>query len=129
MDNGFYNSTMANASDAKLLVTIPLWYRPARLIYLVDMIRTLSEFAVARLDMLILTQSCDDDQLKIVDRIIAPYRSDSKTFRVVSVYNLADQFALCWEHRKIFKDIFIGSKEYTHFVYFEDDIRFSFLNF
>lgn len=124
-----YDGILETACSSKLLVTIPLWYRPARLIHLTEMIRTLAEFPVDTLDMIILTQTCDKNEIGVVERLVAPYQSTGKTFRVLPVPELADQFALCWEHRKIIKDIFLGSPKYTHFIYFEDDIRFSFLNF
>jgi hypothetical protein len=125
----FYVSASQLARDARLLVTIPLWYRPSRLAYLADMVRVLSEFVVRQLDMIILTQTSNDDEINVIRRLVAPYESVSKTFRVVSATELTDQFSLCWEHRKIIKEVFLASDAYSHFIYLEDDIRFSFLNF
>lgn len=124
-----YTNALPLARDSSLLVTIPLWYRPHRLGYLADMVRTLSEFAVRQMEMIILTQSSKGDEIDIVRRLTSPYESASKTFRIVPERDLSDQFSLCWKHRDLIKDVFLNSDIYTHFIYFEDDIRFSFLNF
>jgi hypothetical protein len=124
----FYAGSLALACDTRLLVTIPLWFRPGRLAYLADMVRTLAEFPITQMDMVILTQTQDDDEIETVRRLTRPYESATKSFRIHSETYLPDQFSLCWQHRKMIEDVFLKTDQYTHFAYFEDDIRFSFLN-
>lgn len=83
------------AATARLLVTMPLYYRPERLIYFAEMIRTLADFPIERLTALVLTNARSVDQIKVLTDIVRPYNSEHRSFQIVSCADLHEQYELC----------------------------------
>ena len=126
----FSSQLHSKAQASRILVTIPLYFRPSRLIYLIDVVRTLADFPVQTLTMMILTNTHDAEELETLKSLVAPFNSMGKVFVIQSVAPTELSFDLCWAHRSIIKEYFCTqSCEYTHFIYFEDDIWFSYQNF
>jgi hypothetical protein len=117
-------------SNAELLVSIPLWYRPNRVIYFVEMVRTLADFPVRRLDMAVMAQTHDEVELAVLENLVRPFQGSGETFRIAPQDNLVDQFDLCWRHHSLIADAFCAPKSsYMHFLATEDDIRFGIRKF
>jgi hypothetical protein len=122
--------TIEEAREKRLLVAITFHYDAARLSYLAGVMHALSEFAVADLDVIIVTNTFFEEHVAVLRRLCAevlPHRS-----AVVRSYgNLAHPFDLSWCHKAIIThDFIVGtSAPYSHFVYLEDDIQITFANF
>jgi hypothetical protein len=130
MMHDFYAAIQSEAHTARLLVATPLCFRPHRLIHFLDMVRTLSDFPVAKMTVVIHTNTKELGELAMLARLIDGYQDEARKFEVVSRPNLLDRYDLCWQHRSTIQDVFLSSPEnYTHFIYLEDDTRFSYLNF
>ena len=111
-------------------MTIPLHFRTSRLVYFAEMIRTLADFPVEALTMMIMTNAVEDRELSVLKSLVAPYNTGGKSFLVRSVPDTPWSYDLCWAHRDVVANLFnVQRSEYTHFIYHEDDIRFSFQNF
>ena len=122
----YYNK----AESTSLLVCIPFLYRPNKLIFLAEVLRTLAEFRVRKMTVLLSTNTAQSDELAVLQKLAACYCGATTDISIVSTIDLADQYDLCWKHKAFIKDIFLRpGSDYTHFLYYEDDIRFSYDNF
>ena len=121
---------MEDASLASLLVGITFHYVPARLFYLLDVVRALADFPVRRLDVVVLTNTVDPIERGSISDILGPLLRDGKTLEVLSCPGLAHPFDLAWSHKPLISErVFPNGSPYTHFVYLEDDTRFGYMNF
>lgn len=126
----FSTQVYQTAQDSKLLVTIPCHFRPSRLIHFAEVIRTLAEFPVKSLTVMILTNTNHNHELDILRSLVAPYNIKNHYFTIKTAQDLYSPHDLCWAHRTILKEYFcVQQSEYTHFIYHEDDTRFSYQNF
>ena len=112
----------------RLLATTPLWYRPDRLGYFAEMLRTLADFQVEEFHFIIITNASSVDEIAAIERLVHPFMSLTRRFSVRSCRATFGTYDLCWEHRKVIEREFLGGS-YTHFMNFEDDMRLSFRNF
>jgi hypothetical protein len=114
---------------ARILCAITFHFSAERLVFLAEVMRSLAEFPVALLDIVIVTNTADKNEVARLDRLAAEAHPDGRP-QVRSFPRLADPFDLTWSHKTILADAFAGSAgRYTHFIYLEDDIRLSFANF
>lgn len=116
--------------SARILVCITFFYREPRLCFLAEVLRSLSEFPVAAMDVIILTNTCREEDLKVIRRLCGEILADDK-YQIQSFGDLQDPRDLTWQHKEIIAAEFGQTSEnrYTHFIYLEDDIRLSITNF
>jgi hypothetical protein len=102
----------------------------SRLNFLAETIRSLAEFPVASLDVVVVTNAVQDDELRLLQRLCDEALAGQGV--VVKSHDVsANPWDLTWRHKQIIKDEFVPPREngHTHFVYLEGDIRLSFINF
>ncbi|KAA1251987.1 hypothetical protein F0Q45_01135 [Mycobacterium simiae] len=121
----------------RILVAITFHFRESRLPNLFQIIRALSEFPVKDLDIVVTSNVDDQDSLGKVNSLAEPLLKDyplrsgsRKTLSIASFTDLADPWLLPWTHKGLIADRFLAKgSDYTHFIYLEEDILFSFDNF
>jgi hypothetical protein len=121
---------LQQASTARILVAISFHFDGGRLGYLADVLRTLSEFPVNVLNVVILTNSFDDAELALLRRLCAEILPEERC-TIRSEGDLASPWDLTWRHKSLIVEAFLGNDcgRYTHFIYLEGDIRLTFINF
>lgn len=118
------------ARGARILCCITFHFVHARLESLADVLQGLAEFPVAGLDVVIVTNAIDEDEGLALGRLAAEILGEGRT-TIHRVDALAHPFDLAWRHKDVLASRFLGPERqgFTHFVYLEDDIRFTFANF
>lgn len=122
---------ITDMTSRRLLICIALWYRRERLKFFFEQARCLAEMPVASLDLVITTQTTNRDELAEIKRILSPLVSTGFTPYIVSCPKKPwyETYYLTWEHKRFIAEWFLDpSREYTHFIYMEDDIRFTAMN-
>jgi len=95
---------------------------------LAETLRSLAEFPVAGLEVVILTNAADEERLALLHRLAAETLGHQP--RIDSHPGLADPWSLTWCHKAIIAGEFLApASRFTHFIYLEADIRLSFANF
>ena len=119
------------ARSAKILVTITFHYDENRFPFLAAVLASLAEFPVERLDVILITNTKDTDKFQILaDLCHALLRADNKSFTFSGIPELPHPFLLTWCHKSLISGkFFTNPANYTHFIYLEDDMKLSFLNF
>lgn len=117
--------------DANVLVCITFLFRPARMKNLFQVLYSLFDFGVKHLDIVIFTETNVPEELLILDRLLSKFQSPSISAKVISRPDACiDLLLLPWKHKEFVKDCFLNSEQnYSHFVYLEEDTRFSEANF
>lgn len=118
------------ASEARILCAITFHFDISRLGFLAEVIRSLSEFTVVSMEIAIVTDATRQDDVALLRRLcFEALPGESADIRCYS--ELPHPFDLTWCHKTIIAEEFARSnhRRYTHFIYLEDDIRFSFANF
>jgi hypothetical protein len=119
----------AEPTDARLLVAISAHFNAARMEYLGEVMRALAEFPVAAVDVVLATNTTKPDELAVLRRL-AGEAMPGHDVSVESFEFQAHPFNLTWAHREVLSRAFGGgAARHTHFVYLEDDIRFTYANF
>jgi hypothetical protein len=122
------SAELETALFARFLACITFLYRPERLRYLYQVFRALADFLVARMDVVVVTNTAAQEEVATLERMLRTFLPDSTT-RVQS-FELADPKELPWCHKQVLRDHFLGrGRAYTHFLYLEDDILFSYRSF
>lgn len=113
-----------------VLVAITSHNPAARLPYLLEVVRTLSDFPVRRLDIQVFVNDIGADRADALARMLRAGLPEGKSLRVrVCVGPFAPK-ELTWAHKQVIPDVFLAEgSPYTHFVYLEDDMRFGIANF
>jgi SAM-dependent methyltransferase len=120
---------LAKACAARILVSITAHFDLARLSFLAEALRSLSDFPVSALDVVIITNTFRDDELELLRRLCSETLPNSNS-SVRSYGNLSRAFNLTWCHKEIITADFHNTNDrYTHFIYLEDDVRMNFANF
>jgi len=121
-------SALGKAHEARILVAITFHYRVGKLFFLADVLRTLSEFPVDVMRVMLITNTSDAEELGILKRLCDEVSLDHA---IKTMDNLAEPVDLAWCHKQFIVSDFLNTKkfEYTHFIYAEDDIRITFQNF
>ena len=117
------------ASTARLLVAITFHCRDSRLEFLHQVLCALREFPVSRIRVILVTNASDEATLDRLGRLGGDLFGPAD-FSVEVFPDHADPFDLTWCHKDILaRDWTATGADFTHFVYLEDDIRLSFVNF
>jgi hypothetical protein len=103
-----------------LVVCITFFYKIERLKYLKESIESILEFN-CDYEIIIATNTFDKYELSVINDII-----DQK-LNILSFKN-GHPYLLAWSHFVIFADK-IKELKYTHFLYLEDDLKFTQINF
>ena len=128
--DGLNSLTLERARTARVLVAITVHFNANRLKFLAEVLRTLSDFPVAAMEIILVTNTLSDDKLAVLRRLCDEISPANR----ISIRNhdyLAHPFNLTWSHRAIVAREFVKNNggRYTHFIYLEDDIRLTFINF
>ena len=117
--------------DCSVLVCITFLDRPARLRYLFQVLQQLCEIDLRRLDVFVFSETDAPDRLAALDRLLARFRDPSTFLNVISCPGTKGNLRLLpWEHKHLVKERFTDPQfNYTHFIYLEEDTRFSEFNF
>ena len=105
--------------------------------YLFQVVRTFSEYPVASLDIVIVTNVVDKDKLYRITSLCSPLlephparSSGKKTLSIESFPDLSDPWHLPWCHKHLISGRFLDEKAaYSHYIHVEDDIIVPFDNF
>ncbi len=128
--NGMLAWDIEKARSSRLLVAISFHYVRERLAILSRTLTSLSGFLTKRLDVIVLTNTADPEELAALETLCRDYTEPPMRSTPRSCPDLAHPYMLTWEHKRLIPEIFLASDSpYTHFLYLEDDIQFSFLNF
>lgn len=119
-----------NAQAARILCAITFHFNRSRLGYLAEVLRSLAEYPVAAMDVIVVTNTLHKDELSLLNRLCRETLPQDEV-SVRSYGDLADGWDLTWCHKTIIATEFVHENHgrYTHFIYLENDIRLSFLNF
>ncbi|RYG99623.1 MAG: hypothetical protein EON58_03255 [Alphaproteobacteria bacterium] len=116
--------------DFRIAVFITFAFRRERLHYLFQVLRSLGEFPVTRMDVIVFTNTVDTDAIESIQAFRANTFDELKSLQIVSVDDLEHPFDLTWAHKPYLKQCLRDQqKDFTHFIYMEDDLRFTYSNF
>jgi hypothetical protein len=115
------------ARSARILVAISFHFDFARLGFLGEALRSLSEFAVAAIEVVVFTNAAEAEAIAPLERLCGEILGEQ--FRIRSCADLADPWDLTWRHKALIPDEFMERGDFTHFIYLEGDIRLTFANF
>ena len=129
-NHGFNSSVLEQARGARILVAITVHFNPTRMGFLAEVLRSLANFPVAAMDVVLITNTFGEVELELLRRLCDEIFPDRNT-SIRSHGDLAHPFDLTWCHKAIIAKEFAGENDgkYTHFIYLEDDIRLDFANF
>ncbi|HVJ53270.1 MAG TPA: hypothetical protein VM689_12455 [Aliidongia sp.] len=114
------------ARAARLLVCISYHHAPERLFYLARVLKALAGFFTARLDVVIVT----NEATEALESLCADFADSTIDCEILVAGPLAHPYELTWRHKPLIPEHFLApGSPYSHFVYLEDDIQFSFANF
>ena len=118
------------AYAARVLATVSFHFRSSRLEYLAEVLQSLAEYPTQTMDVIVLTNTSREDELKLLNRLCDETCPDARV-SVRSYNQLTDPWLLTWCHKEIVANEFVQDNmgRYTHFIYLESDIRLSFANF
>jgi hypothetical protein len=124
-------SVLIEASSARILVVITAHFKAERLQYLAEVLRSFSEFPVAAIDVVIVTNTFDSGELALLDSLHRQTFPHAARPRIASFKVNGSPYNLTWSHKEILMREFHENNDgaYTHFIYAEDDIRITFQNF
>jgi hypothetical protein len=122
--------TTRRAQQARVLCTVTFHFVRGRLGMLADVLRSLSEYDVARMDVVLVTNASREAELGLLRRLGSDILA-GRRFAVRSYGDLSDPWRLTWCHKEILAREFVDdpADRYTHFLQLEGDIRLSFVNF
>ena len=123
---------MTDVTDCRVLVCIPFFYRQKRLAVLFQVLKALAAFNVDRLHLVIVTNTDSKSELERIGRLCRVLFDASKSFEIIipeSEFLLGHRFALTWYHKKLLLDPFISRGQFSHFIYMEDDLEVTEINF
>jgi hypothetical protein len=117
------------ACAARVMCAITFHFVAARLEYLADVLQALAEYPVTLLEVHIVANAISEGESStlrcLAEEILGPDRVS-----IHRVDDLAHPFDLAWRHKELLARHFLGAgADFTHFIYLEDDIRFTFANF
>jgi len=118
------------AQASRILVAISFHYVTARLRFLAEVLRSLAEFPVAELELVIVTNRFKDEDLALLRRLCTEALA-GRAFSIQTCDDSADRWQSIWQHKQLITGDFLGARRglFTHFIYLESDIRLSFVNF
>ncbi len=118
------------AMSAKVMVCITFHYDTGRLGYLSRVLKSLSQFMVERMHIVIITNTTNFEEVKMISQLSHAYNGGPVACEVRIFPHLPHPFMLTWSHKQVLAETFSApDNPYDYFVYLEDDIQFSFQNF
>lgn len=123
-------AAIPQARAARVLVCVTFHYAPNRLAYLYEVLTTLAGFFVAKMDVVVCTQTIQAAELRLLERMGCGLFQGNKVLHIRSFPDLDDPYELTWQHKAILKEnLASGTDPFSHFVYLEDDLRFRYESF
>ena len=121
--------TFSTAACSRILCAITFHFSAARTPFLTDVLLSLAEFPVTKLDVVIVTNTIAPADLDKLEKLCEAVPSIS--FSLQTEPDLENPRELTWRHKRLLVERFLAPslQPYTHFIYLEDDIRVSFVNF
>jgi hypothetical protein len=116
------------ARSARVAAFITFHYRPHTMQYLGRVLKNLSDFVVARMNVTIVTNAEDPDILDRIRKLSENYLEPGN-HSVFSAPPLDPPQLLTWQHKSLLRGAAHDANEFSHFLYLEDDIGFTFRNF
>jgi hypothetical protein len=118
------------ARAARVLCAITFHFSDTHLGFLAAVLRSLSEFPVTDMSVVIVTNTFGEEDLAQLRRLCSEMPAGKSAF-ICSFGDLAHPFDLTWCHKTIVSEEFAKGNQgrYTHFIYLEDDIELTFTNF
>ncbi|MBF0358575.1 MAG: hypothetical protein HQL70_08190 [Magnetococcales bacterium] len=115
----------------RILVAIAFHYDSSRFTYLSTVLTSLAEFPVEKLHVTITTNTDNQEHLLKLSSLCNLFSGlNGKSFSIIYYQNLSDPLLLTWCHKHLITDQFLGgNSQYSHFIYLEDDMKFSFGNY
>ena len=92
------------ACAARILCAITFHFDAARLAFLAEVLRSLSQFPVASMDVAIVTNTSRNDKVGLLHRLSKEILSGRAQVR--SYENLSHPYELTWCHKQIWKRIY-----------------------
>jgi hypothetical protein len=80
---------------------------------------------VSRLHVHIITNDPEIGRGALLQDLVKPFAGDSFALTVETFWNPSDPKEMTWRHKRLFDDVFFPDPGLTHFLYLEDDMRFS----
>ena len=114
--------------EATFFITMPLLFRPSRLVYFFEQVRCFAEMNSSLVHLHVVTNTHEVTEKKLIMDLLAPFQSPHFEILIESFWNPSDPKEMTWVHKKFITDIFLKSDHFSHFIYLEDDIRMSRLN-
>jgi hypothetical protein len=116
-------------AECSLLVAISAHYVPARLPYLLEVVRALADINAQRLDIHVMVNEVDDETAARLHRLLSAALPAGRTVTINRVGGLDHPFDLTWAHKRLIPEVFLAEgSAFTHFLYLEDDMRFGAAN-
>ena len=124
------NIDLNEITRVRLLVAITFHMSQSRITYLASVLRSLADFPVSELRVVIITNTLDPSNLHILSALGSEVLQKDSVF-VRTSGELAHPFELAWCHKSLIRDEFLMASwgNPTHFIYLEDDMQLSFNNF
>jgi tetratricopeptide (TPR) repeat protein len=119
-----------NLLNQNIFCTITFHYRPQRLRFLTKVLHSLASFMCNRIDVTIVINheaSVFQDYLSL---ILKEFSSERFSWKIYISPPLSNPWHLTWAHKQLHVDAFnLRDPSYDVFMYFEDDIGFTWANF
>ena len=112
-----------------MLIAISFHYVSERLCYLGEVLRTLAAFPVEARHIVIVTNRTASGELTRVRGVLEQAGLSERELRIVVASDLHHPYDLTWVHKDLITVEFLTQRNYTHFIYLEDDERLTFENF
>jgi hypothetical protein len=106
--------------DVRLLTCISFLYVESRLHYLQEVLSQ-QPYLAGRTDVRIFTNTAEHHDLANIQQCF-PKAQVRSSFSVVSICGLPHPYFLPWAHKQVLAKDFVGGRDYTHFMYIEDDL-------
>lgn len=118
------------AHAARLLVFISCHFRRDRIRFLFEQVRGFAEFDVEMVEVVLCTNTSNRDEQNQIMRVLNPLLTTGISIRFEVFDTQSNPWYLPWEHKPLLKAaLHDRSRSFTHFIYAENDIRFTFYNF
>lgn len=114
-----------NSVNSKLAVCITFFYKKERVKYLLEVLDNLSDFSFP-VDLTIVSHNLPEEFKLVLDNY--NLNKNQLTIVVFAPHGLGHPLLLAWSHYYVFKEKILDVS-YTHFLYLEDDIKFTEKNF
>ena len=111
--------------NLKIAICVTFFYRQNREKYILEVIDSLLEFSIP-IDLTVISNNITSDFKNVLRKQV--YEKSKFNLSIFSPIGLGHPFLLAWSHYSIFEEK-IKDNTFTHFIYLEDDIKFTEINF